>query len=191
MIVVLQVHPPLWGPNSPWSTILASKVPFLENGETCPSSSSRTCTYTRRSSGLMEQGNSDIKAHCISLENKNLILLGSSSRQNSQTCRLFCEIFGQTLKSTMWFSSLLISSLAASSTLAFILPPHLTNKTEVRGFDISAPQTSTFWSCAKKSGYGRVAIRGYQQLCGSVCFPVLVLLLFQMLTDSEPGRRGR
>jgi len=71
----------------------------------------------------------------------------------------------------MWFSSLIISSLAASSALAFILPPHLTNKTEVKGFDISHPQASTFWSCAKKAGYGRVGIRGYQQACGSVWPP--------------------
>ena len=68
----------------------------------------------------------------------------------------------------MWFSSFLISSLAASSALAFILPPHLTNKTEVKGFDISAPQTPNFWSCVQKNGYGRVAIRGYQQYCGQV-----------------------
>ncbi len=81
----------------------------------------------------------------------------------------------------MWFSNLFISSLAASSALAFVLPPHLTNKTEIKGFDISHPQPSNFWSCVKGAGYGRVAIRGYQQACGSVWLHLFPFILWTFM----------
>ena len=41
---------------------------------------------------------------------------------------------------------------------------------DLRGFDVSRAQAGlnpSFWGCAFNAGYGKVAIRAYQQACGS------------------------
>lgn len=64
VIVVLQVHPSLWGPNGTRSATTAAAVPFLDIGETCQSSSSRISTHMRRSSNGIRLSDFDIKARC-------------------------------------------------------------------------------------------------------------------------------
>ena len=45
---------------------------------------------------------------------------------------------------------------------------------DLRGFDISQPQSAEFWRCTFKEGYRKPVIRGYRQACGSVsiCDPI-------------------
>jgi hypothetical protein len=50
-----------------------------------------------------------------------------------------------------------VFTLAALTTLA---------SADLKGFDISQPQSSSFWSCMHSNGFNKVAIRIYQEACG-------------------------
>ena len=68
----------------------------------------------------------------------------------------------------MYFLKTLAFSIAAGVALANAIPTELVKRADLKGFDISAPQSSSFWSCTYKAGYRKPVIRGYQQACGSV-----------------------
>ena len=68
----------------------------------------------------------------------------------------------------MYLLNLLAVSIAASAALVSAIPTELVKRADLKGFDISAPQSSSFWSCTYKAGYRKPVIRGYQQACGSV-----------------------
>lgn len=58
--------------------------------------------------------------------------------------------------------------LLAGVGLISAVPAELVKRADLKAFDISSAQSSSFWSCAKSSGYTKPVIRGYQQACGSV-----------------------
>ena len=58
--------------------------------------------------------------------------------------------------------------LLASTSLIAAVPADLVKRADLKAFDISSAQSSSFWSCAKSNGYTKPVIRGYQQACGSV-----------------------
>jgi hypothetical protein len=42
-----------------------------------------------------------------------------------------------------------------------------TTLADLKGFDISQPQSTSFWTCMRNAGYNKVNIRAYFQSCGS------------------------
>ena len=89
----------------------------------------------------------------------------------------------------MYFSSLIVSVVAASSVLVAASPAELWPRSDLRGFDISQPQSAAFWSCAHNAGYGKAVIRIYQQACGSVSKGFFHC--YQRLLMSREGRSNR
>ena len=62
-----------------------------------------------------------------------------------------------------------VMSAALTTPLPGPLSPKvpLGNQTDIAGLDVSSPQTAAFWTCARRTK-AKVALRGYQQACGSV-----------------------
>ena len=81
----------------------------------------------------------------------------------------------------MYFLNALALAITAGAALATAIPAELVKRADLKGFDISAAQSSSFWSCTYKAGYRKPVIRGYRQACGVVgspclaCFPLKVL----------------
>lgn len=59
----------------------------------------------------------------------------------------------------MRFSALVATSLVAYSPFVVSSPAILRPRADLRGFDLSQPQSADFWSCAKDAGYGKAVIR--------------------------------
>jgi hypothetical protein len=55
--------------------------------------------------------------------------------------------------------------LTTLTTTLFALATH--SLADLKGFDISQPQSISFWSCMRNAGYNKVNIRAYFQSCGS------------------------
>lgn len=53
-----------------------------------------------------------------------------------------------------------------STTLALLAMSTIT-LADLKGFDISQAQSTSFWSCMRNEGYHKVNIRAYFQSCGS------------------------
>ena len=79
-----------------------------------------------------------------------------------------------------------VVSVALRTPLPGPLAPKLPfgNQTDIAGLDVSSPQTAAFWTCARKTK-AKVALRGYQQACGSVR-----ILPIRIICCSINGPRG-